>query len=84
MDNMKYVEISLQVQYDESQSSIVFLWGRFYLLCANIHWHVSTVVYNWGHLADSKVSQFIKEQKIHFGTNMPVSPTFWQKNNICH
>ncbi len=30
------------------------------------HWHVSTVVYKWWHLADWKLLQFIKQQKIHF------------------
>ncbi len=62
MNNMKY----LQVHYEVSLTTVVLLWGRFYLLCANIHWHVSTVVYKWGHLADCKMSQFIKQQKIHF------------------
>ncbi len=33
---------------------------------ANTHWHVSRVVYKWWHLADCKLSQFIKQQKIHF------------------
>jgi hypothetical protein len=27
---------------------------------------MSTVVYKWGHLADCKLLQFIKQQKIHF------------------
>ncbi len=29
------------------------------------HWHMSTVVYKWWHLADCKLLQFIKQQKIH-------------------
>ncbi len=29
------------------------------------HWHVSKVVYKWRHLADCKLLQFIKQQKIY-------------------
>jgi hypothetical protein len=31
-----------------------------------INWHVSTVVYKWWHLEDSKLLQSINQQKIHF------------------
>ncbi len=29
-------------------------------------WHMSAIVYKWWHLADCKLSQFIKQQKFHF------------------
>ncbi len=35
------------------------------LKCHNTHWHVSMVVNKWWHLADCKLLQFIKQQKIH-------------------
>ncbi len=52
-------------------------------------WHVSTVVYKWWHLANCKLLQFIKQQKIHFVNKHAMSPIFWKKTQqmamvVCH
>jgi hypothetical protein len=67
-----HIITTLHTKYDEA-------WRRPYK-----HWHISTVVYKWWHRADCKLSQFIKQQKIHFVNKHGCVTNFLAENNRWH
>ncbi len=67
-----------------SHNDFFYFWNIVYT-----HWHVSTVVYKWWHLADCKLLQFIKKQKFHFvnkGTRVTIFLAEKQQMTliVCH
>ncbi len=53
------------------------------------HWHVSTVVYKWWNLADCKLLQFIKQQKIYLVNKRACVTNFFGRKQqmalvVCH
>ncbi len=66
---------------------ILFVFESTNLL--NTHWHMSTVVYKWWHLADCKLFQFIKHQKNYLENKRAGVTNFFAEKQqmvlvVCH
>ena len=74
---------------ERSDSNYLYIITRHSRSQSYTHWHVSTPVYEWWHLADCKLSQFIWQQKISF-VNKCVNVTSFATENqqmelvVCH